>query len=50
MDSLHRVLIGQTVSRRELKIAGVVVILWILIDVIQFSNWLWGKLTTSACQ
>lgn len=44
MDAMHRVLVGQTLSRRELVTAGVVVILWIVIDVIQFADWAWTKL------
>lgn len=38
-DALHRILVGQTTTRKQLIVAGVVVIVWILMDVIQFVDW-----------
>lgn len=43
MDAIHRILTGQTLTPTQLRIAGVVILLWILIDVIQFVDWLIGK-------
>jgi hypothetical protein len=39
-DYLHRVLTGQTVSPTELRVAGIVVLLWILMDAVEWSDWL----------
>jgi hypothetical protein len=44
MDTLHRILSGQSLTRRELVGAGVFVLTWWLMDVIQFADFLWGKL------
>jgi hypothetical protein len=43
MDSLHRVLTGQTATRIELIVAGIVVLFWIAIDVHQYVGWLLAK-------
>ena len=43
MDSLHRILSGQSLTRPQLIGAGIFVGFWFLIDVIQFVDWLWGK-------
>jgi hypothetical protein len=44
MDILHRILAGQTLSRRELTIAGFFVLFWFLIDFVQWVDWVWEKL------
>lgn len=41
---IHRVLTGQTLTRKELVIGGIIVIIWFLMDLIQFVDWLWLKL------
>jgi hypothetical protein len=43
MDFLHRVVIGSPDSRREWRIAFIVVAVWIGIDVIQFTDWASNK-------
>lgn len=43
IDTVHRVLTGQTVTRIELTIAGIVVVLWIAMDVHQYISWLFEK-------
>lgn len=43
MDALHRIVIGAVSSRRELAVASAVVLLWIIIDVIQFVGWVMDK-------
>jgi hypothetical protein len=40
LDYLHRVLTGQTVSPTELRIAGLIVLVWFLMDAIEWSDWL----------
>jgi hypothetical protein len=40
MDYLHRVLTGQTVSPTELRIAGGIVLIWFLMDAVEWSDWL----------
>jgi hypothetical protein len=40
IDRFHRILVGQPVTRLELAIAGIVVLLWIGIDVHQYVAWL----------
>lgn len=37
MDTLHRILSGQSVTKRELLFAGLFVAVWFLMDVIQFA-------------
>lgn len=44
MDALYRILAGQTLSPRELRFAGVIVMAWFLMDFVQWVDWLWGKL------
>lgn len=40
METLHRILTGAgNLTSRQLQIAGIVVIGWIAIDVIQFTDW-----------
>ena len=39
MDAVHRVLTGQATQRWHLIAGGIVVTLWILIDVLQFCGW-----------
>ena len=43
MDAVHRVLTGQSLTPRELRFAGLVVLLWFLMDLVQWIDWLWGK-------
>jgi hypothetical protein len=43
MDTIHRILSGQALTPRELRWAGIIVILWILMDVVQFADWAWQK-------
>jgi hypothetical protein len=40
LDYLHRVLTGQTVSPTELRVAGLIVLVWFLMDAIEWSDWL----------
>jgi hypothetical protein len=49
MDALHRIVSGQSLTPRELRIAGAVVIIWIGMDFIQFGNWRWSKFN-GVCQ
>lgn len=49
MDTIHRILAGQPLTRRELRAAGCVVILWFAMDTAQWIDWLIGKFT-GACQ
>jgi hypothetical protein len=46
LDTIHRVLAGQTVSPQELRFAGWLVLAWMLIDVIQFGDWMITKLVS----
>lgn len=43
MDTIHRVLTGQPLSRRELIAAGILVLIWFVMDLVQWLDWLWGK-------
>jgi hypothetical protein len=40
MDFLSRILSGQTLSPRELRIAGIVILIWFVADMIEWSDWL----------
>lgn len=40
LTRIHRVLTGQTVSPTELRVAGAIVLLWFLMDAIEWSDWL----------
>lgn len=40
MDAIHRILTGQTVKPWQLKVAGIVVLLWIAMDTHQYVGWL----------
>ena len=40
MDFLHRIFSGQTLTARELRIAGWVVLIWFLMDAVEWSDWL----------
>lgn len=42
MDALHRILAGQTLTRRDLIFAGWFVIVWFVMDVIQFIDMIVG--------
>lgn len=44
MDALHRILSGQSVTKRELTWAGVFVIGWFVMDVIQFADFIFEKI------
>ena len=35
-DTIHRILTGQTMTRRQLRIAGIIALAWISMDVIEF--------------
>lgn len=43
-DRFHRILSGSPMSRGELIFAGGFVLQWWLMDVVQFVDWLIGKL------
>lgn len=43
MDAIHRILTGQPLTPRELRIAGLLVLLWFLMDLVQWLDWLWMK-------
>jgi hypothetical protein len=43
MDAFHRILSGQSLTRRELQIAGAFVLMWFAMDLVQWIDWLWGK-------
>lgn len=42
-DAIHRILCGQPLSPRELRVAGYLVLAWFVMDLIQWLDWLWGK-------
>ena len=42
-DSLHRILSGSPDSRFQLIAAGIFVLVWFAIDVIQFTDWAMQK-------
>lgn len=42
-DAFHRVLTGNTLSRRQLIGAGVFVLVWFAMDVIQFADFVMQK-------
>ena len=44
METLHRVLSGQALTPRQLFWAGIFVLVWFIMDVIQFADWAWSKL------
>ena len=44
MDTIHRILSGQSITPTELRIAGTIVLIWFLMDLIQWLDWLWQKL------
>jgi hypothetical protein len=44
MDVIHRILTGQPISPLELRVAGILVLLWFLMDLVQWVDWLWSKL------
>lgn len=35
MDALHRILTGSPLTPRELRIGGIVIMLWFLMDLVQ---------------
>lgn len=43
MDALHRILSGQPLTPRELRIAGWLVLVWFAMDLAQWIDWLIGK-------
>lgn len=43
MNALHRVLSGNPTRRVELIAAGIFVLIWFAIDVVQFADWAWQK-------
>ena len=46
MDWLHRAVSGQPISTKELRIAGTFVIVWFLMDLVQWLDWLREKLAS----
>ncbi len=42
-DTIHRILSGQSLSRKELIGAGIFVMVWFLMDVVQFVDMIVGK-------
>lgn len=44
MEALHRILSGQSLTQQQLVGAGLFVMSWWLMDVIQFVDWLWGRI------
>jgi hypothetical protein len=46
MDWLHRAVSGQPISPKELRIAGTFVIVWFLMDLVQWLDWLREKLAS----
>lgn len=43
IDSLHRIVTGQALSRRELTYAGFFIGAWFLMDLVQWLDWFIGK-------
>ena len=43
MDALHRILTGQSLTERQLFWAGVFVMVWFGMDVIQFIDFVYEK-------
>lgn len=44
MDALHRILTGQTLTQRQLAVAGWIVVAWIAMDVVMFADFIISKL------
>ena len=44
LDGLHRAVTGQTASKKELIIAGIFILQWYVMDVIQFIDFVREKL------
>lgn len=42
MDAIHQILSGQTLTRRQLRIAGGFIALWFLMDAVQFADMVAG--------
>jgi hypothetical protein len=47
MDTIHRILAGQPLTSRELRIAGFLVLLWFVMDTVQWLDWLISKIATA---
>lgn len=43
MDALHRALTGQTITARELRFGGILILLWFLMDLSQWLDWLFSR-------
>jgi hypothetical protein len=43
MDTIHRILTGTPLTHCELRIGGILVMLWFLMDLVQWIDWLWSK-------
>lgn len=43
MMNIHRILSGAPEHRKELIAAGLFVLIWFAMDVIQFADWAWQK-------
>jgi hypothetical protein len=46
MEWLHRAVSGQTITPKQLRIAGIFVIVWFLMDLVQWLDWLKEKLAS----
>ena len=44
-DIIHRILTGNTLTPRQLIMAGLFVAIWFLMDLVQFIAWIWEKLS-----
>lgn len=44
LEALHRIVTGQPLTRKELNSAGFFIAVWFLMDVVQWLDWLIGKL------
>lgn len=44
MDALHRILSGQCLTPKQIRLAGLFVILWFGMDFVEFIDWVIGKL------
>lgn len=42
-DAVHRILCAQPVTPGELRVAGILVLVWFVMDLIQWIDWLVGK-------
>jgi hypothetical protein len=43
VDSVHRIMTGQALTRNELRLAGFFIAVWFLMDLVQWLDWLSEK-------